>query len=62
MSVTPDAVKTSAGALLHLPVCREHSIAEALRYLHDSGVKIVAASEKAQELYTGPIIPVRLPW
>ena len=54
VSVTPDAVKTSAGALLHLPVCREHSIAEALRYLHDSGVKIVAASEKAQELYTGP--------
>lgn len=54
VSVTPDAVKTSAGALLHLPVCREHSIAEALRYLHASGVKIVAASEKAQELYTGP--------
>ena len=54
VSVTPDAVKTSAGALLHLPVCRERSIAEALRYLHDSGVKIVAASEKAQELYTEP--------
>ena len=54
VSVTPDAVKTSAGALLHLPVCRERSIAEALHYLHNSGVKIVAASEKAQELYTAP--------
>ena len=54
VSVTADAVKTSAGALLHLPVCRERSIAEALHYLHNSGVKIVAASEKAQELYTAP--------
>ena len=54
VSVTPDAVKTSAGALLHLPVCRERSIPEALHYLQGSGVKIVAASEKASELYTAP--------
>ena len=54
VSVTPDAVKTSAGALLHLPVCRERSIPEALHYLQGCGVKIVAASEKASELYTAP--------
>ncbi len=54
VSVTPDAVKTSAGALLHLPVCRERSIPEALHYLQSCGVKIVAASEKASELYTTP--------
>ena len=54
VSVTPDAVKTSAGALLHLPVCRERSIPEALHYLQGCGAKIVAASEKASELYTAP--------
>ena len=54
VSVTPDAVKTSAGALLHLPVCRERSSPEALHYLQGCGVKIVAASEKASELYTAP--------
>ena len=54
VSVTPDAVKTSAGALLHQPVCRERSIPEALHYLQGCGVKIVAASEKASELYTAP--------
>ena len=26
VSVTPDAVKTSAGALFYLPVCREHDV------------------------------------
>ena len=44
VSVTPDAV----------PVCRERSIPEALHYLQGCGVKIVAASEKASELYTAP--------
>lgn len=47
VSVNADAVKTSAGALHTLPVCRERSIQDAVRYLHDSGFTIVAASEKA---------------
>ncbi len=52
VSVTADAVKTSAGALLHIPVCRERSVVDALHYLQDCGVKIVAASEKASVTYT----------
>lgn len=52
VSVTPDAVKTSAGALLHIPVCRENNILEAVRMLKDNGYKIVGASEKAAENYT----------
>ena len=47
VSVNADAVKTSAGALLHIPVCRERSIHSAIRYLKDSGIKVVAASEKS---------------
>ncbi len=42
-----DAVKTSAGALLTVPVCRVHRLDDALRYLRNSGIRIVAATEKA---------------
>ncbi|MBD5176100.1 MAG: 23S rRNA (guanosine(2251)-2'-O)-methyltransferase RlmB [Bacteroides sp.] len=52
VSVTPDAVKTSAGALLHIPVCRERSILDAVRLLKDNGYKVVGASEKSHENYT----------
>ena len=52
VSVTPDAVKTSAGALLHIPVCREKSIAGAVKTLKENGYKIVGATEKASINYT----------
>lgn len=57
VSVTGDAVKTSAGALLRLPVCRVSSIPSAIRYLQESGVKVVVASEKASTLYTAEELP-----
>ncbi|MCM1005474.1 MAG: 23S rRNA (guanosine(2251)-2'-O)-methyltransferase RlmB [Prevotella sp.] len=52
VSVNADAVKTSAGALLHIPVCREHSIASAVRFLKDSGLTVVGATEKGADEYT----------
>ncbi len=52
VSVGGDAVKTSAGALLHLPVCRERSAAGAVRFLKENGYHIVAATEKADINYT----------
>ncbi len=52
VSVNADAIKTSAGALHVLPVCKEKSINQAIRFLQQSGVKVYAASEKAAELYT----------
>ena len=52
VSVGADAVKTSAGALLHIPVCKESSTASAVRYLRDSGCQIVCATEKSSENYT----------
>lgn len=51
-SVGPDAVKTSAGALLHLPVCRERDIPWAIRFLKDNGYHVVGVTEKATENYT----------
>ncbi len=52
VSVTADAVKTSAGALLHIPVCREKSIVGAVRLLKDSGISIYGANEKGSVNYT----------
>lgn len=52
VSVNADAVKTSAGALHTLPVCREGSIRESILLLKNSGVKVIAASEKAADSYT----------
>ena len=52
VSVNADAIKTSAGALHSIPVCRENSLKDAISFLKNSGVKIVAASEKAVINYT----------
>lgn len=49
---TPDAMKTSAGALNYIPVCRERDILSAVRMLHDNGYRIVAATEKGKKDYT----------
>lgn len=52
VSVNADAMKTSAGALHTLPVCRENNLREAIQYLKNCGIKVVAASEKAADNYT----------
>lgn len=51
-AINEDAVKTSAGALLRLPVCRVKNIKATLNYLKQSGIKIFAATEKATNVYT----------
>lgn len=52
VTVNADAMKTSAGALHVLPVCKEKSINQSIRFLQESGVKVFAATEKATENYT----------
>lgn len=47
--ITPDAVKTSAGALHRITVCRHDNLAEAARYCRNSGLTLFAASEKGTE-------------
>ena len=51
-AINGDAIKTSAGALHSLPVCKVENMQDALRYLRDSGVTLVAATEHATKLYT----------
>lgn len=52
VSVNADAIKTSAGALHTLPVCREHNLTGTVKYLKESGFRIVAATEKGEYDYT----------
>lgn len=52
VSVTPDAMKTSAGGLLYVPVCREKSTLEAVKFLKANGYRVVGATEKGARDYT----------
>jgi 23S rRNA (guanosine2251-2'-O)-methyltransferase len=46
------AMKASAGALAHLPVCRTAELERTIRYLEASGVQLVACTEKATTSFT----------
>lgn len=48
--INSDAVKTSAGALSHLSICKEDSLNHAVKYLKDSGFQVVACTEKTDKL------------
>jgi 23S rRNA (guanosine2251-2'-O)-methyltransferase len=47
-----DAVKTSAGAIHHIPICKVNNLYKTILYLKDSGIRIIAATEKADKIYT----------
>jgi 23S rRNA (guanosine2251-2'-O)-methyltransferase len=58
--VNADAIKTSAGALNLIPVHRSPNLKNTLRYLKDSGVRLVAVTEHGSADFgktdlTGPI-------
>jgi len=50
--INADAVKTSAGALHLVPVCRARDLGKTLLFLQQSGLKLVAATEKSSEIYS----------
>jgi 23S rRNA (guanosine2251-2'-O)-methyltransferase len=59
-AINADAIKTSAGALHRIPVCRHRDILAAAKFLQESGLRLFAASEKAtdsmhQADMTGPV-------
>ena len=49
--INADAVKTSAGALHKVPICRTRSLRETLKKLKESGLQIISGSEKAEKYY-----------
>ena len=48
--VNADAIRSSAGALQNIPVCRVGSIRNTLKALQTEGFQIVAATEKSRKL------------
>jgi len=48
--ITGDAVKTSAGALNHLAVCRVPDLSKTIKLLQENGIQIIACTEKAEKL------------
>ncbi|MEN9336675.1 MAG: rRNA ((2251)-2-O)-methyltransferase RlmB [Bacteroidota bacterium] len=47
--VNGDTVKTSAGAVFNVPICKVDHIKDAVFYLQGSGIKTVAATEKSED-------------
>ncbi len=55
-SINDDAIKTSAGALLHIPICREKSLHHAIKELQSQGLKAIACTEKGDiSIYKTPL-------
>lgn len=52
--INPDAIKTSAGALFNIPVCREDNLAKTARFLQESGIQLIASSEKTNDTIYKP--------
>ena len=48
--INAETIKTSAGAAFNLPICRVNHIKDAIYTLQASDIKIVAASEKTEDL------------
>jgi 23S rRNA (guanosine2251-2'-O)-methyltransferase len=58
-SINADAIKTSAGALSKIPVCRSENLKNTLHYLKESGMQLISCTEKTDTLhyeisFTGP--------
>jgi 23S rRNA (guanosine2251-2'-O)-methyltransferase len=50
-AMNEDAIKTSSGALLRLPVCREQNMKTVVNLAKQYGYQVVAATEKGAEHY-----------
>jgi len=48
--INGDAIKTSAGALHRIRVCREDNLKNTIEYLKESGLQIIACHEKTDHL------------
>lgn len=61
--ISEDSIKTSAGALMTMPICKVRILTETVKHLKDRGLRIVSCTEKATSLHTaadlsGPVAVV----
>jgi len=52
--INPDAIKTSAGALYKIPVCRHDNFMQTVRFIQESGLQLVCCTEKTQDYIYKP--------
>ncbi len=52
--INPDAIKTSAGALYKIPVCRHESLFRTAKFIQDSGLQLIACTEKTNDYLYQP--------
>ncbi len=48
--INSDAIKTSAGAIYNIKICKEKNLAHTVDFLQQSGISVFASTEKAQKL------------
>lgn len=48
--INSDALKTSSGALNHIPVCRSSNLKDSIKFLKESGLKLIACTEKTEDI------------
>ncbi|MEN2434917.1 23S rRNA (guanosine(2251)-2'-O)-methyltransferase RlmB [Weeksellaceae bacterium A-14] len=48
--INSDAIKTSAGAIYNIKICKEKNLAHTVDFLQQSGISVYASTEKAQKL------------
>lgn len=48
--INGDAIKTSAGAIFKIPICKVDHIKDAVYHMQASGIKVIAATEKSDNL------------
>jgi len=52
--INPDAVKTSAGALYKVPICRHDNLLAIVKFLKNCGLQIISCTEKTEDLIYHP--------
>jgi 23S rRNA (guanosine2251-2'-O)-methyltransferase len=56
--INADGIKTSAGALYKIPVCRHDNFMQTIKFLQESGLQLVCCTEKTKEdIYTPDYTP-----
>ena len=43
--------KTSAGAIYNIPICKEKTLYNTVKFLHSSGIQTIACTEKGNQNY-----------
>lgn len=53
-AINGDALKTSAGALHNIPICREFNLKATIEYLKNCGLQVVGCTEKTEDMIYQP--------